>query len=343
MRRETLTTAVSGRPLSFDESLEAGRDLAAGRTEPLQTAAFLAALAARGERPEEVAGLAAAFREAVAPMRAFPGAVDTCGTGGDGRHTFNLSTAAALVAATLGATVAKHGNRSVSSACGSADLLERAGVPVDGTPNECEERLEQMGFAFLFAPRFHPAMAHVALVRKALGVRTVFNLLGPLLNPAGVRRQVLGVFDPGRASLVADALATLGTERALVVHGEGGYDEAVLHGPVHVILVEGASRRAYDLAPSDFGLPAGQPEDLAGGSPEENARTLADLFAGASSDGLRNAVAANTALALFAAGLEEDLSEGAARALEAMADGRAARYLDVLRADDLGGRRAQVS
>jgi anthranilate phosphoribosyltransferase len=343
MRRESLAKAVSGEHLTFEEALEVGRGLASGRTESLQTAAFLGALAARGETAEEVAGLAAAFREAVAPMRSFPDAVDTCGTGGDGRHTFNLSTAAALVAASLGVTVAKHGNRSISSACGSADLLERAGVPVDGTPREAEARLEQLGFAFLFAPRFHPAMAHVALVRRALGVRTVFNLLGPLLNPAGVRRQIVGVFDPDRAALVADSLSALGVERALVIHGEGGYDEAVLHGPVRVIQVEGASRSDFQLGPADFGLPEGQPGDLAGGTPEENVRTLTELFEGRGPSGLSHAVAANTALALFAAGVEENLREGSRMALEAMAGGRASKLLRLLKSDDLGEGRAQVS
>jgi anthranilate phosphoribosyltransferase len=343
MRRESLAKAVSGEHLTFEEALEVGRSLASGKTESLQTAAFLGALAARGESAEELAGLAAAFREAVAPMRAFPDAVDTCGTGGDGRHTFNLSTAAALVAASLGVTVAKHGNRSVSSACGSADLLERAGIPVDGTPREAEARLEQLGFAFLFAPRFHPAMAHVALVRKALGVRTVFNLLGPLLNPADVRRQVVGVFDPGRAALVADSLSALGVERALVIHGEGGYDEAVLHGPVRVVQVEGTSCSAYELSAGDFGLPKGRPEDLAGGAPEENARTLSELFEGRGPAGLSHAVAANAALALFAAGVEEDLRESARLSLQAMADGRTARLVRLLKTDDLGEGRAQVS
>lgn len=329
MRRELLSKVTAGQRLTQDEALEAGRDLAAGQTEPLVAAAFLAALAARGETAEEVSGLALAFREALAPFAPFPEAVDTCGTGGDGRKTFNLSTAAAITVAALGLPVAKHGNRSVSSACGSADLLERAGYPIEESAGEGRRRLEERGFAFLFAPRYHPAMAFVAPIRKALGVRTVFNLLGPLLNPAGVRRQVLGVFDEGRLGLVADALQALGTQRALVVHGSGGYDEAILHGPVKVLEVNG-TRQEYEVTAGDFGLPWGRPEDLDGGTPEQNLRTLLDLLAGEASAGLRAAVSANAALALRAGGVQEDLREGAGRAMEALRTGAVGRYFERL-------------
>lgn len=343
MRRDLLIKAAQGLALSRDEAREVGRDLAAGRTEPLLCAAFLTALSARGETAEELAGLAESFREAVLPMQAFPHAVDTCGTGGDGRRTFNLSTAAALVAASLGATVAKHGNRSVSSACGSADLLESAGIPIDGSPEECEDRLLRLRFAFLFAPRFHPAMAHVAPVRKALGVRTAFNLLGPLLNPAGVRRQVVGVYDRSRASLVAESLSALGTDRSFVVHGAGGYDEVVLHGPIAVIEVNGQSVDAYELDHSHFGLPEGRPEDLAGGDAVHNFRMLHELFEGRGPAPLRDAVAAGTAMALKAAGLCEDLREGAGRAVEAIGSGAAGRFFHGLVGNHNEVRRAQVS
>lgn len=343
MRRDLLARVATGARLTREEALEVGRDLAAGRTDPLQCSAFLAALSARGETAEELAGLAEAFREAASPMRRFPEAVDTCGTGGDGRGTFNLSTAAALTAAALGATVAKHGNRSVSSACGSADLLELAGVPVDSTPREAEERLERQRFCFLFAPRFHPAMAHVAPVRRALGFRTVFNLLGPLLNPAGVRHQVVGVYDAPRQALVAKSLLALGTERALVLHGHGGYDEAVLHGPVSVLEVAGGRIRSYELSASDFGLPPGREEDLLGGSVAENAAILETLLAGRGRPGLRHAVAANCALALRSAGLCEDLKEGAGRAAQALGTGAVGRFVDGLRGEVREARRAQVS
>lgn len=343
MRKDFLAKAAEGKHLTREEALDVGRDLAAGHSEPFQCAAFLAALAARGETSEELAGLAQAFGEAATPMRPFPEAVDTCGTGGDGRGTFNLSTAAALTAASLGATVAKHGNRSVSSACGSADLLECAGVAVDSSPREAEERLQHQRFCFLFAQRFHPAMAHVAQVRRALGFRTVFNLLGPLLNPAGVKHQVVGVFDEPRQALMAQTLLALGTERALVIHGHGGYDEAVLHGPVAVMEVARGRIQHYELSASDFGLPQGRPQDLAGGSAPENARILETLLAGGGPPGLRHAVAANCALALRGSGMCEDLREGAGRAAEALATGHVGRFVDGLRPTSQEVRRAQVS
>ena len=343
MRRDLLIKAAQGSSLLREEAREVGRDLAAGRTEPLLCAAFLTALSARGETAEELAGLAEAFRESVVTMTPFPQAVDTCGTGGDGRRTFNLSTASALVAATLGATVAKHGNRSVSSACGSADVLEHAGIPIEGSPEDCEDRLLRLRFAFLFAPRFHPAMAHVAAVRKALGVRTAFNLLGPLLNPAGARRQVVGVYDRSRASLVAESLSVLGTDRAFVVHGAGGYDEVVLHGPISVIEVSGTSMATYELDHTHFGLPEGRPEDLAGGDAAHNFRILHDLLEGSGPAPLRDAVAAGTAIALKAAGLCEDLREGSGRAMEAIGSGRAGRFFHSLIESQHEVRRAQVS
>ena len=343
MRKDFLAKAAEGQHLTREEALDVGRDLAAGHSEPFQCAAFLAALAARGETSEELAGLAQAFAEAATPMRPFPEAVDTCGTGGDGRGTFNLSTAAALTAAALGAIVAKHGNRSVSSACGSADLLERAGLAVDSSPREAEERLEDQRFCFLFAQRFHPAMAHVAQVRRALGFRTVFNLLGPLLNPAGVKHQVVGVFDAPRQSLMAQTLLALGTERALVIHGHGGYDEAVLHGPVAVIEVAGGAMQRYELSAFDFGVPQGQPQDLVGGNVAENARILETLLAGGGPPGLRHAVAANCALALRSCGICEDLREGTGRAAEALGTGAVGRFVDGLRPTSQEVRRAQVS
>ncbi len=231
----------------------------------------------------------------------------------------------------------------MSSACGSADLLERAGLAVDSTPREAEERLLHQHFCFLFAQRFHPAMAHVAQVRRALGFRTVFNLLGPLLNPAGVKHQVVGVFDEPRQSLMAHTLLALGTERALVIHGHGGYDEAVLHGPVAVMEVAGGHIQRYELSASDFGLPQGRPQDLAGGNVAENAGILETLLAGGGPPGLRRAVAANCALALRGCGMCEDLREGAGRAAEALGTGSVGRFVDGLRPTSQEARRAQVS
>ena len=343
MRKEILANATSGKALSREEAREAGRSLAAGASEPFVVAAFLGALAARGEEPQELAGFAEAFREAVVPFPRHTDAVDTCGTGGDGRRTFNLSTAAALTVAALGVKVAKHGNRSVSSACGSADLLAALGFPVEEPPSESARRLDERGFAFLFAPRYHPAMAHVAPVRKTLGVRTVFNLMGPLLNPAGVSRQVVGVYAEEKMGLMAGALLELGLVRALVVHGEGGYDEAVLHGKVLVAEVREGVTEGYELGPSDFGLPPGDSRSLGGGNPEENARLFRKLLEGDGCHELANAVAANAALALKAAGVCEDLREGAAGAVEALRAGRVGRYFRGLVEENVEVGRAQAS
>lgn len=325
--RGLLRAVAGGGALSREEAREAGRILAAGGAEPLVVAAFLGALAARGEQPQEVAGLAEAFREAAVPFGDFPQAVDTCGTGGDGSGSFNVSTAAAVVAASLGVVVAKHGNRSVSSRCGSADLLEAASYPLHETPAESKARLERCGFAFLFAPQYHPAMAAVAPIRKALGVRTVFNLLGPLLNPAKVKRQVVGVFREEAMELMAHALLELDAERALVIHGEGGYDEAVLWGATRVLEVQAGKLTMYELSACDFGLPPGKPEDLAGGGAEQNLDLFRQLLAGAGPAGLACAVAANAALALRVSGSEVPLAEGAANALEQIRSGAAGDYL----------------
>jgi anthranilate phosphoribosyltransferase len=278
----------------------------------------------------------------VAPFPSVPGAVDTCGTGGDGKGTFNLSTAAGLTTAALGTAVAKHGNRNVSSACGSADLLEGSGFPIAETAQEASNRLSKRRFAFLFAPLYHPAMAHVAPVRRALGVRTVFNLLGPLLNPAAVKRQVVGVFDANRMELMARSLQALGTERALVIHSQGGYDEAVLHAPVRVVEVTPTALEGFELSAADFGLPEGRPEDLAGGSLQENLRLLLGLLSGGGPSGLRAAVAANAALALGLDG-DRDLMEDAGLAFEALGSGAVGRYFEELVALTEEDERAQVS
>lgn len=346
MRRELVQTVVAGGILSCDQARDAGRDLVTGKSEPLLVAAFLGALSARGETAGELAGLAEAFREVVTPFPSRPDALDTCGTGGDGRCSFNLSTAAALVVASLGVPVAKHGNRSVSSRCGSADLIEALGYPLDETPAEASARLAASGFAFLFAPRYHPAMAHVAPIRRALGVRTVFNLLGPLLNPAGVRRQVVGVFDPARIDLMIGSLQALGSERAIVLHGAGGFDEAVLHGPVEIAELSGGRITRAMLTPVDFHLPPGDVADLAGGDADANVALFADLLAGRGPKPLADAVAANAALALRVAGVEEDLAAGAAAARAALVGGRTAAFVATVlnfAADGEGRRRAHVS
>ena len=294
-----------------------------GRIDEAMKAGLLVALAAKGEASHEIAGAARAMRARVRRVEhSRAGVVDTCGTGGDGMGTFNVSTAAAVVAAAAGAPVAKHGNRAVSSRSGSADLLAALRVPVELEPEQTARLLEQVGLAFLFAPRHHPAMREVMPVRHALGVRTVFNLLGPLTNPAGAERQLLGVFSRTRVLPVAEVLAELGCVHALVVHGSDGLDELTTTGSTFVAEVRGRQVETYEIAPEDLGVRRVRLEAIAGGTPEENARLAERLFAGAEGP-VADIVALNAGAALFVAGLVPDLGAGLARAREALG-GRAA-------------------
>jgi len=303
-----------------------------GEVEEAQIAALLVALAMKGETPDEIAGAAAAMRARVRVVpHAVAGVVDTCGTGGDGRGTFNISTAAAFVAAAAGVPVAKHGNRAISSRSGSADVLAALGVRIEIEPEEAGRQLEEIGLAFLFAPRLHPAMKAVAPVRRALGVRTVFNLLGPLTNPAGARRQVLGVFARERVEPVAQVLAELGAEHALVVHGEDGTDEITTAGRTFVAEVRDGEVSSYELDAAELGAPRAAPAALAGGTPEENAVALESLLAGEGS-ALAEIVAVNAGAALYVGGVAPDLATGYARAKEILDSGEARTVLEKLRA-----------
>jgi anthranilate phosphoribosyltransferase len=264
-------------------------------------------------------------------------AVDTCGTGGDGADTVNISTAAALVAAAAGVPVAKHGNRSVSSRCGSADVLEAAGVSLDLEPELLGRLHDEVGIAFLFAPRLHPAMASVMPVRRILRVRTVFNLLGPLTNPAGVRRQVVGVWGRDVQALVAGALAELGAAHALVVHSDDGLDELSVAAPTSVVEVrEGVIAGTWRVDPAELGLSADDPESLRGGTAEDNARRLEVILGGDERSAAAEAVALNAAAALYVAGHVGDLAEGLAHAREVLCSGAAAERLHRLAARSQG-------
>ncbi len=303
-----------------------------GEWSPAQQAAFLVALRAKGETPAEVAAAARVLRRAALPVLTTRSPViDTCGTGGDGAHTLNISTAAALTAAACGVAVAKHGNRSVSSRCGSADVLEALGVPLELPPEALGELLDQCGFAFLFAPRLHPAMRAVMPVRRELGIRTVFNLLGPLANPAGVRRQVVGVYAPAVQALLAGALAELKAEHAWVVHSEDGLDELSVSAPTRVIEVwDGRVLGEFIVDPRALGVAGGR-EALVGGDPETNAARLKALLAGEERDtAAANAVALNAAAALLVAGAVESLEEGVERARQALAGGAPAAVLEAV-------------
>ena len=301
-----------------------------GQATPAQIAAVLVALRMKGETPSELAGFAEGMREHVMPVRpSRPDLIDTAGTGGDGANTFNISTTAALVAAAAGAAVAKHGNRAVSSASGSADVLEALGFDVELPAERVAASIDELGFGFMFAPLHHPAMKHAAPVRRELGIRTVFNLLGPLTNPAGARRQLIGVYAPELVPLIATVLAELGVERALVVHGAGGVDELTTLGPNRACLVENGKVRNYDVDPASFGFEPGEPADLAGGSASENAartRAILEGETGSASD----TVVLNSAAALLVAGKVRTLGDGCLSARAAIVGGATAARLDEL-------------
>ena len=330
--RQALERWMARQELSASEVESLFGQLMDGELAEPMKAALLVALAIKGESPAEIAGAARAMRRRV---RRIPhtrqGVVDTCGTGGDGRHTFNVSTTAALVAAAAGAPVAKHGNRAVSSRSGSADVLAALGVPVEVEPETAGRMLEQLGLAFLFAPRLHPAMAEVMPVRRALGVRTVFNLLGPLTNPAGAERQLLGVFARERVEPIARVLAELGCVHALVVHGDDGLDEITTTGETLVAEVRGTRVETWRLAPEDLGVPRTNLAALAGGTPEDNARAAVRLLDGGPGP-LADIVAVNAGAALYVAGLATDLAAGLTLARAALDSGAARAKLQDLRA-----------
>lgn len=301
-----------------------------GEAAPAQIAGFLVGLAMKGERPAELVGLASTMREHAVPLPTPAGPVfDTCGTGGDRSGTFNISTAAALVVASCGVRVAKHGNRSVSSLCGSADVLEALGVHVQMSPAGAAHALDHAGIAFLFAPTFHPAMRHAAQARRDLGVRTAFNLLGPLTNPARPTRQIVGVPRPELTELLARTLLALGAERAWVVHGADGLDELSTTGHTKVSEVRGGAVHTFYVHPADFGLARAAAGTLAGGDAEANADIIRRVLAGEAGPG-RDVVLLNAGAALMVAGEADSVREGIARAAEAIDAADAGRTLERL-------------
>jgi anthranilate phosphoribosyltransferase len=326
----TLGRLLDGHDLTRDEAREAMNTIMSGDATPAQIGGFLVALRLKGETADEIAGCAEAMRAHVLPVRPErDDLVDTAGTGGDGGRTFNISTAAALVAAAAGAGVAKHGNRAVSSASGSADVLEALGFRLELPPERIARSIDELGFGFLFAPTHHPAMRHAAPVRKELAARTVFNVLGPLTNPAGARAQVVGVYSPDLVRTLADVLARLGASRAFVVHGAEGIDELSPAGPNLVCEVVGGDVREREIDPLELGVPRCAPEELRGGSPEENADAIRQVFAGANG-GRRDAILLNAAGAIAAGGHAPDLREGIGYAREAVDSGAAGERLEAL-------------
>jgi len=328
--QDALARLLDGHDLSRDEARGVMDEVMRGAATPGQIGGLLVALRLKGETADEIAGCAEAMRAHVLPVRpARQDLVDTAGTGGDGASTINISTAAALVAAAAGAGVAKHGNRAVSSASGSADVLEALGFRLELPPALIERSIDELGFGFLFAPTHHPAMRHAAPVRRELAARTVFNLLGPLTNPAGARAQVVGVYDPALVRTIAQVLAQLGARRAFVVHGAGGIDELSPAGPNLVCEVAEGAVREREIDPLELGVPRCDREELRGGSPEENAAAIRDVFAG-QNGGRRSAVLLNAAGAIAAAGHAADLQEGLGFAIEALDSGAAAARLEEL-------------
>jgi anthranilate phosphoribosyltransferase len=316
--------------LTVEEASAAMGEIMDGRAAPSQIAGLLIALAMKGERPSEVVGLARTMRTRATPLsRARHPVFDTCGTGGDRSHTFNVSTLTALVVAASGVPVAKHGNRSVSSQCGSADLFEALGVHISASPAIVERCLDDAGIAFFLAPTFHPSMRHAAQTRKELGVRTAFNLLGPLTNPAGASRQLVGVPRPELTELVARSLGMLGSERAWVVHGADGLDEISTTGYTKISECRDGAVNTFYLHPSDVRLRKAAPEELRGGGAEDNARIARDVLDGVPG-APRDIVLLNAAAALFIAGAAASLSTGLRQAADALDSGRAAEVLATL-------------
>jgi anthranilate phosphoribosyltransferase len=334
MTLEELIRSAAERPLSIDEAEAAFTEVMEGRASPVQMAALLVALRVRGAVADELAGgvraMRAAMVEVPTPHRAV--AVDTCGTGGGTLTTFNISTAAALLAAGGGVMVAKHGNRSFTSRCGSADVLEALGVRLDLSPEEESRVLDEAGIVFMFAPLHHPAMRHVAPIRRELAMPTVMNVLGPLTNPARAGRQVVGVADPSLLELIADTLRVLGHDRAMVVHGEPGLDELSPLGPTRILQLSDGSVSDWSFDPREqLGWPEFRPEELAGGDREENAAMVAGVLRGELHGAPRAAVVLNAAAALYVGGAADSLVDGVRRAEEALDAGAGWDRLEALR------------
>ena len=330
MIQEVLARLLDGHDMSRAEARSVMNEIMSGEATSAQIGGFLVALRLKGETADEIAGCAEGMRDHVVPVR--PRAtdlVDTAGTGGDGGKTFNISTAAALVAAAAGAHVAKHGNRSVSSQTGSADVLESLGFNLELPPERIAESIDELGFGFMFAPTHHPAMKHAAPVRRELAARTVFNVLGPLTNPAGARAQVVGVYSPLLVQTLADVLARLGAHRAFVVHGAYGVDELSPAGSNLLCEVVDGTVRRREIDPLELGVPRCDPDELRGGNPAENARHIHEVFEGANG-GRRSAILLNAAGAIAAGGHARDLKEGLGLATEALDSGAAATRLEEL-------------
>ena len=329
--RAALATIVEGGTLSLEDARAAMGAVMDGEATPAQLAALLMGLRMRGETVDELAGFATAMRERVVRVEAPDGAIDVVGTGGDGSGTFNISTTAALVTAAAGVPVAKHGNRAITSRAGSADVLDALGIRIDHDAASAGAALRELGFAFLFAPNFHPAMKHAGPTRREIGVRTAFNMLGPLTNPAGTTRQLLGVGDPAAAERMADVVRRLGTERTFVIHGDG-VDELPLDGSGVAYIVAGDTVERHIIDAAALGFKRAATARLSGGSPDENARVTEAVLRGEPGN-RRDVVLLNAGAALLVAGVVEQMEEGIERAALTIDAGLGAELLERLRAE----------
>lgn len=328
MLREALRKAAAGEPLTEGEAERALETIMEGTVPPAATAALLTALRVRGESVSEIVGFARAMRRFAASVEAPEGVVDTCGTGGDAKGTINVSTAAAFVARGTGVTIAKHGNRAATSQAGSADVLEALGAEIELEPDQVGECIKESGIGFMFARTHHPAMRFVAPIRAELPFRTVFNLLGPLTNPAGARRQLVGVFGGAYVRPVAEALRDLGAEKALVVHGTDGMDEITVTDRTLVVEVENGDIEEYEVSPEDFGLARHHPDGLLGGDAHLNARILRDILSGAESGAARDVVLLNAGATIYVSGTAKTVEQGVRLAEESIGSGAAISALE---------------
>jgi len=342
--KEAISKVVRREDLTEDEMIQVMDHIMSGRASPAQIGAFITGLRMKGETVDEITGAAKVMRAKAKKVRVRNGLIsidrdeiniddetilDTCGTGGDGTNTFNVSTATAFVAAGGGIKVAKHGNRAVSSRCGSADVLECLGVKLDINVSSVERCIQEIGIGFLYAPLFHGAMKYAAGPRREIGLRTIFNLLGPLTNPAEATVQVLGVYSPELTEKIANVLGRLGTRQAFVVHGQGTFDEISICGPTRISHLKGGSVNTYEIVPEQFGLKRAEPEAIRGGGAVANARIIRQILEG--EKGPRtDMVLLNAAAAFVVAGLSRDFAEGIERAMDAIDSGRAKKKLDDL-------------
>jgi anthranilate phosphoribosyltransferase len=330
MIKETISKVVDGENLSADEAYRVMTEIMQGQATDAQIAAFITAFRLKGETVDEITGCTRAMREKATKINtSSENVVDTCGTGGDGKHTFNISTAAAIVSAAAGAVVAKHGNRSVSSKCGSADVLKELGVNIEIDKEKVEQCIDEIGIGFLFAPLMHKAMKYAIGPRREVGIRTVFNILGPLTNPAGARAQLLGVYDGALTEIMAGVLKNLGSKHVFIVHGEDGLDEISISSATKVSELKDGEIKTYKIQPEDYDIPLADLESILGGGPEENARIIREIFDGAPGP-RRDIVVLNSAAVITAADITGSLEDGMTLAAQIIDNGKAKEKLQQL-------------